>query len=73
MFIVPCRYVFLYRKEADQGDATAQFNLGVSYGVGTGVKEDSTRRSSGTAARQQSKDLMTSKKTWALRKIMAMA
>jgi hypothetical protein len=51
-FIIPCRYAFLYRKEADQGDATAQFNLGVSYGVGTGVKKDSTRRSSGFEKQQ---------------------
>jgi TPR repeat protein len=29
-----------YRKAADQGDATAQYNLGVMYGTGQGVTQD---------------------------------
>jgi TPR repeat protein len=29
-----------YRKAADQGDASAQFNLGVSYEYGKGVPQD---------------------------------
>ena len=30
-----------FRKAADQGDASAQFNLGVMYANGTGVGQDS--------------------------------
>ena len=33
----------LYRKEADQGDAEAQYNLGVMYANGKGVPQDYVR------------------------------
>ena len=29
-----------YRKAAEQGDAAAQYNLGIMYEEGTGVKQD---------------------------------
>ena len=32
--------IYWWRKAADQGDAEAQFNLGLSYFNGGGVKQD---------------------------------
>ena len=42
----------LYRKVAEQGDAVAQFNLGILYHDGHGVPQDDTKRQRGGARRQ---------------------